>query len=246
MCRMVGVVFRRAFPYGMLEDLRFVAENGKVPDQGDEIDGHRDGWGMVSFSNGSPFYVGRSSRPVHIDPSFEAAAANIGSLERPNILMCHARRGSEGGPSLQNTHPFIYRNVTFAHNGSVKEYHPTTSYTPRGKTDSERVFAAFVDRYEDAGEIESALTALLKDVISDHDYTGLVFLISDGANLYGYREHGEGKDGEYYNLKYIACDDYVALYQESPCPEDDCVVQVDKGSLVRVSLDLEVQTKRLF
>ena len=245
MCRMVGVVFKDTFPSHALSDLRIVSEIGKVPDQGDEADGHRDGWGMISFSGDSPFYVGRSARPIHVDPSFDSAQDGVTKLERPNILICHARRGSEGEVALQNTQPFLGPGIAFAHNGSVKEFHPETSHTPRGSTDSERVFAAFMDRYEAIGDVEGALSALLADDIHGHVFTGLVFLISDGAYLYGYRDYGEGNDGNYYNMKYVAGDDCVMVYQQSPSQDDPLATTVERNSLIRVGLDLEVDTKKL-
>ena len=245
MCRMVGAVFKGAFPSCALSNLRVVSEIGKVPNQGDELDGHRDGWGMVSFSNGSPFYVGRSARPIHLDPSFDSALSGVAELERPNILICHARRGSEGEVNLQNTQPFLGSGVAFAHNGSVKAFRPETSRSPRGSTDSERVFAAFLDRYDVVGEVEGALSATLKDEISGHNVTGLVFLISDGTYLYGYRDYGEGNDGDYYNMKFVAGDGCVTVYQQSPHRDDSRAITVERGCLIRVGLDLKVDIKKL-
>ncbi len=245
MCRMVGVVFQADFPMQSLLDLRRVAEVGKVPEQGNEVDGHRDGWGMISFSNGSAYYIGRSPRPIHIDPSFDAALAGVPGLERPNILICHARRGSEGEVSLQNTHPFISEGITFAHNGGVKRFHPKTSHMPRGNTDSERVFSLLMDRYERLGDVGEAIRSILEDDVRAHEFTGLVFLVSDGRHLYGYREYAEGRDGDYYNLKYIAGDDRIVVYQESCSDDNNGAIQVENGSLIRVGLDLSVKTEKL-
>ena len=246
MCRMLGIAFRGAFPGEMLSDLRHVSEVGKVPDQGDEEDGHRDGWGMVSFGGGSPEYLGRSPRPIHVDPSFDSSAKAIPGLERPNILICHARRGTEGESNMQNTHPFVRGGIVFAHNGSVKEFHPETRFEPRGTTDSERVFLLFMDRYAELGDIRSALRSVLEDDIHDHEFTGLVFMISDGKHLYGYREYGPGRDGDYYNLQLVECADSVALFQETRLEFDRTVTQVGNGELVRVALDLDVHKERLF
>ena len=246
MCRMIGVVFRRGFPAHAIADLRRVAEVGKVPEQGAEPDGHRDGWGMVSFSNGSPFYLGRSPRPMHLDPSLDSACTGISDLERPNVLVCHARRGSEGEASLQNAHPFIHGGVVFAHNGGVKDFRPRTRHQPRGSTDSERVFALFVDRFAQIGDVGETIESILEDDVRRHEFTGLVFLVSDGRHLYGYREYSKGRDGDYYNLKYVAGDDCVIVYQESPALDWGDVVQVESGSMIRVGLDLRPETTKLY
>jgi predicted glutamine amidotransferase len=245
MCRMIGVVFRKAFPYTALDDLRRVAEIGKVPDQGDEENGHRDGWGMVSFGRSSPFYLGRSARPIHIDPSFDEAAKGIPPLETPNILICHARRGTEGATSLQNTQPFVTDGIVFAHNGSVKDYHPKTSFVPRGDSDSARVFSKFVDEYTVSRDIRGALINLLEGSVHRHSYTGLTLLISDGKSLYGYRDFGPGRDADYYNLKLARCADKVIMFQQSVAEHPEGVEQIEKGELVRVGLDLSVCRERL-
>jgi predicted glutamine amidotransferase len=245
MCRMVGVVFRGPFPYASLDDLRHMAEVGKVPDQGDEEDGHRDGWGMVSFRRASPFYLGRSARPIHIDPSFDQAAKVISTLEAPNILICHARRGTEGATNIQNTHPFVTGNVVFAHNGSVKGYHPRTTYAPRGDSDSARVFSVFVDRYSETRDVRDALKMMLDDSLHKHAFTGLIFLISDGTRLYGYREYGPGRDAEYYNLKMARSGDKVVLFQQSGIEYPEGVEQIRSGELVTIGLDLSVSRESL-
>lgn len=246
MCRMLGVVFRGTFPWETLVDLRHVSEVGKVPDQGDEEDGHRDGWGMVSFGMGSPEYLGRSPRPIHVDPSFESSAKAIPGLERPNILICHARRGTEGERSIQNTHPFVKDGIAFAHNGSVKEFHPETRHAQKGTTDSERVFLLFMDRYAETRDVRGALRSVLEDDVHDHEFTGLVFMISDGRHLYGYREYGPGRDSSYYDLRFVRCTDAVALFQKTRLTYDRPVTEVESGEFVRVGLDLEVRKERLF
>lgn len=245
MCRMVGVAFRKEFPFQTLADLRVVAEIGKVPEQGDEEDGHRDGWGMVSFGDMSPFYLGRSPRPIHIDPSFDSAMDGISGLERPNILVCHARRGSEGQTDLQNTHPFVRDGIVFAHNGSVKRFHPKTRNEPRGETDSERVFMLFLDRYEESRSVVDALRSIFEDDIRDHEFTGLIFMISDGRRLYGYREYGEGKDGDYYNLKFASCGESIVMFQETASRTYDAIEQVANGELVSVDLSLGIERMSL-
>ncbi len=245
MCRMVGVVYRASFPYPVLDDLRHMAEVGKVPDQGDEEDGHRDGWGMVSFRMSSPFYLGRSARPIHIDPSFDQAVKGISNLETPNVLICHARRGTEGATKLQNTHPFVADNLVFAHNGSVKEYHPRTVHVPRGDSDSARVFSVFADKYSETHDVRGALRSLLTESIRGHAFTGLIFLVSDGESLYGYREYGPGRDASYYNLMIARSANEVVLFQQSGMPRSGGVEQVANGELVTVSKDLSVRKERL-
>jgi predicted glutamine amidotransferase len=245
MCRMVGVVFRREFPMEFLCDLRSAAEHGKVPDIGDEPPGHRDGWGIWSFKHGWPHLVGKSARPAHADESFDSALADVDKLERPNILIAHVRRGSKGGRTLENTHPFVSGNIVFAHNGTVKEFHPETTREAKGGTDSERLFMLFMDRMDAAGDVVSALRTVVQEDIPRYRYTGLVLLVSDGSRLYCYRDYGEGQADWYYNLKLVREKDRVVLFQETGLELDPEPLQVEKGELVVVDKDLGVERIRL-
>lgn len=245
MCRMVGVVFRERFPLDSLRDLQHVAELGRVPDQGDEPPGHRDGWGIVSFMGRSPRYVGRSERPMHLDPSYDAALESIASLERPNILIAHARRGSEGSRSMANTHPFVGDGMAFAHNGSVKRFHPETKHRPKGETDSERLFMALLDRLEEKGDLRSALRSVIREDVAGHEYSAVMLVVSDGSRLHGYRGYYDERNAWYYALKVSKCPDVVTLFQESFLGYSGDVAEIENGEMVTVDLDLRVQKDRL-
>lgn len=245
MCRMVGVVFRERFPLDTLRDLQHVAETGAVPDQGDEPPGHRDGWGIASFMGRSPRYVGRSERPMHLDPSYDAALDTIPSLERPNILIAHARRGSEGSRSLVNTHPFIGDGIVFAHNGTVKRFHPQTRHAAKGQTDSERLFMALLDRMEEKGRLGDALSSVIREDVAGHEYSAVMLLVSDGSSLYAYRDYHDEKDSWYYDMRVSRCPDVVTVFQESFSGYSGDVTRLDRGELVTVDLDLNISRERL-
>jgi len=237
---MVGVVFRREFPMEFLCDLRAVAEDGQVPEAGDEPPGHRDGWGMWSFMHGSPRLVGKSVRPAHVDRSFDSAMEDVGKLERPNILVAHVRRGSRGGRTLENAHPFVSGNIVFAHNGTVKGFEPHTTRRPKGDTDSERLFMLLLDRMDVTGDIVSALRTVVREDIPQYEITGLVLMVSDGEKLYGFRSYGENQAGWYYDLKLLRLREHVVLFQETRLRAESEPLQVEKGELVIVNKDLGV------
>lgn len=245
MCRMVGVVFRNRFPMDSLRDLQHVAEVGEVPDQGTELPGHRDGWGIVSFMGRSPRYVGRSERPMHMDPSYDAALKTISTLERPNILMAHARRGSEGSLSLTNTHPFVSDGLAFAHNGTVRKFHPTTRHTAKGQTDSERVFMSLLDRMEEKNDLRSALKSVLREDVAGHEYSAIMLLVSDGHRLCGYRNYYDENTAWYYNMKVSRCPDVVTVFQESFFGYSGDLLQIENGELVSVDLGLNIERERI-
>lgn len=241
MCRMVGLVFRREIPTDALCDLRRVAEVGIVPEQKER--GHTDGWGMVSFTNGSPHYVGRSDRAMHLDPSFDAALTDVQKLPSPNILIAHARAASKGGAKMENTHPFVIGGLVLAHNGTVYDLGPPKGVVPKGESDSELLALMLAERYAEKRDLERALTSLIIEEIGRRKFSAAVLLVSDGKTLFGYRDFERQDRASYYDLRIARCEDHIALYQESVTGYAGDVSQVSKGELVSVSLDLSVRRR---
>lgn len=236
---MLGVVFRGAFPLGSLNDLRHVSEVGKIP--GEEAPGHRDGWGMVSFMNGSPRYIGRSSRWAFQDPSFDSVLKEIPKLEPPNILIAHVRALSKGEASLPNTHPFVMEGLVLAHNGTINGFKPETRHKPKGETDSEMLLARLADRMEEKRDLRSSIKSIIKEDISDQDFTAAILLVSDGKKLYGYRDYASDRSPDYYDLRISRCADCVVLFQESHTGYDCELPHLRKGELAIVDLNLNIE-----
>lgn len=244
MCRMVGVVFRKEFPIGTLNDLRHIAEVGEIP--GEKERGHRDGWGVVSFMNGSPRYVGRSPRPMHLDPSYDSALQDIQKLRTPNILIAHARAASKGGARMENTHPFVVGGVVLAHNGTVHSSlrTPRTS-VPKGESDSEVLAMLLADRVEETRDLETALESLVVEDLGGKDFSAAIILASDGETILGYRDYKDEERASYYDLWLARCRDYVAFYQQSYIGYSGELSQVSKGELVSVTKDLSIRRRML-
>jgi len=246
MCRMVGAVFRDRFPTRSLVELRHISKVGRPLDPGDDP-GHPDGWGMVSFRGGSPRYVGRSTMPAYVDASFDSAMSSLKEIDPPNIVIAHARKGSEGEISMENTHPLVSEGLVFAHNGTVKEFFPQTSHKPKGRTDSERILMLLADRYLEQGDLGSALRTLITKELPPYEYSAKIFLVSDGKKLYGYREYSDPKSDWYYMLKVARSEDSAVLFQEvsDESSVGGDVREVKNGELVTVDLGLNVEVGRL-
>lgn len=241
MCRMVGLVFRRQVPMDTLCDLRRVAEVGVVPEQKDR--GHNDGWGIVSFTNDSPHYIGRSDRAMHNDPSFDAALMDAQKMPSPNILIAHARAASKGSAKMENTHPFVIGGLVLAHNGTVYDLEPPKGAIPKGESDSELLALILAERYAQEGDLERALTSLITEDIGRRKSSAAVLLVSDGRTLFGYRDFTSDDRASYYDLRIAKGDGHVALYQETVMGYTGESSQVSKGELVGVSLDLSVRRR---
>ncbi len=243
MCRMLGVVFRGAFPLSTLSDLRRLSEVGKIPGY-DEL-GHRDGWGIVSFRNGAPRYLGRSPRPAFLDPSFDSALESVPEVAAPNILIGHVRAASKGTATLPNTHPFVIGGLVLGHNGTIEDFFPETTRKPKGETDSERLALLVGDRFVEKGELGEAMKSVIRGELSEHEFSSAIMLASDGKRLFGYRDYAREEMADYYDLRFCRCGDYVAMYQQTILGYDDEISRVKKGELVSVGLDLKVRRERV-
>jgi predicted glutamine amidotransferase len=106
----------------------------------------------------------------------------------------HLRKASEGGREISNTHPFHSRDWIFAHNGTVfgaEASLPLHDGQPQGQTDSERLFLWILQTIRNEEDPTAALISLLKKNRQDLVYSALNFLMTDGKQLWAYREFGE-------------------------------------------------------
>jgi len=241
MCRMVGVVFRDQFPVNVLTDLRTISREGEIP--GRKLRGHRDGWGIASFVDGSPVYLGRSPSWAAEDSSFEIAVNKASKLRPPSIVIGHIRAASRGKAKLVNTHPFIVGGLVLGHNGTIKGLNFATEGRRLGGTDSELLALALADRYEKEHNLRIALKAVIQEEVLDREFTGAVLLVSDGKTLCGYRDYSE--NGSYYNLRLAVGKQSIVLFQETANGIDGSVSQVKRRELVSIGLDLEVKREMI-
>ena len=243
MCRMMGAVFRGEFPTASLKDLRHVSATGRIP--GEPQPGHRDGWGIVSFRQGMPYYIHRSAESASKDPAFTSALKEIPKLEPPNILIAHVRALSQGVASIPNTHPFIMNGLVLAHNGTMTDFKPRTYHKPAGETDSELLMALLADKMEAKEDLRGAVTSLIKEDISKNSFSAAILLISDGRKLYGYRDYAPDRSPEYYDLRIARCAECVVLFQESRMSYECELPRVRKGELVIVDIDLNIEREMI-
>ena len=110
--------------------------------RGGRTDVHQDGWGIA-------FFEGKGVR-LFLDP-LPSAQSPIAELVKnypikSKNVVAHIRKATQGEVALENTHPFkreLWGNYwIFAHNGNVPEFKPILdgTFTPVGRTDSERAF----------------------------------------------------------------------------------------------------------
>lgn len=153
---------------------------------------HADGWGLALYE-GKFAHTFIESRPAHAS----ALADYLRSHPMKTLLaVAHVRKKTKGGPSIENTHPFVRvmwgRHWSFAHNGTLPDIarHRLVGYTPLGETDSEHAFCWMLDQLR--GAFPSGYPKDRKKLWQAvADFGGVLgaegkfnFLMGDGEHLY--------------------------------------------------------------
>jgi predicted glutamine amidotransferase len=229
-------------PSSFLRDFRALAEKGKVLSGAEP--GHKDGWGIVGYQKGAPIYLGREPKnAMDRDSRYDEALKYLDQLCIKGPLLAHFRKASleYRRVTLQNTAPFVQGKWSFAHNGTIRRFNEEVSGM-KGTTDSERFFVKLLtERERSGGSMEKAIERTVRRVRDSYDYSSITFLLSDGANIYAYREYSNPEQSDYYNLIYASDKDRVIISQQAIWPKE--WVTVPNRTLVIVMSDLKVCSK---
>lgn len=126
-----------------------------------------DGWG-ISYYVDNVVHVERRHTAANADRHFSLAAERVYA----RLVIAHVRAVTVGETGLANTHPFVYRHWTFAHNGTVHGFEHLAARIAQetdadlralrlGNTDSEAAYYWLLTRMRHAGiNIEDPNVAL--------------------------------------------------------------------------------------
>jgi len=138
MCRLLGFVSdsKSNFTELLGNDFQEFVELSKV---------HSDGWGISNI--GSDEKVAQMTREPVMAATSGKFKDKIANLSTDGALL-HIRWATPGLPiKVENSHPFIYKDITFTHNGAIRpatalnnEIDPKYLALCQGDTDSERYF----------------------------------------------------------------------------------------------------------
>ena len=202
--------------------------------RGGRTDEHADGWGIS-------FFEGKGLR--HFVDHESAVNSPVAELIRrypikSKNIVAHVRKATQGEISLENAHPFVRelwgRNWVFAHNGDLKNYHPTLhgQFRPVGTTDSENAFCWLMQEIakSHAGVPSVAeLTLTLKDLIPQISHHGTFnFVLSNGDAMWAHCSthlHYLVREYPFSNAK-LMDDDLSVNFAELNNPEDRAAVIV--------------------
>lgn len=197
MCRLFAVIANEEvgidFSFN-LADTPFKSLSKKNPD----------GWGIGYYHDGK----------AQVE---KQGLDDVGSLEnydfskvhhvKSRIIISHVRKATCGDKSSVNAHPFRFKNWIFAHNGGIDKK-CSSGYLERyykegikGETDSEVFFLLLVQEIERLENPVEGIKNALRIVYDCGEYTGLNFILSDGYNIYAYRDAARCES--YYSLYFL-------------------------------------------
>lgn len=167
-------------------------------------DGFGVGWYFKNISNDPGLFV--SVYPAWNNRNLRYLSSKILS----ECVVVHVRAASVGGVTEYNCHPFHFKNYLMAHNGGVEEFDKIKRQLRRrltdekylwikGQTDSEHLFAYFLDILSKKGEqitaddvadsfeemIHELKIMMIENGIEQPAYLNMVF--TDGERMVGLR-----------------------------------------------------------
>lgn len=221
--------------------------------------------------NGDGFGVGWYHKEISPEPALFVSiypAWNNRNLRylapkvRSECLVAHVRAASVGDVSEANCHPFHYKNYLMLHNGGVEDFikikrkltsslHDDRYKWIKGQTDSEHLFAVFLDKLAQkkkdfgADDIADSFEEMIFDTkkamkeegITDPAYLNMVFV--DGERMVGLRYVSDPKEKPL-TLYYSEGSRYVCengACQMLPATPDEKSVMIVSEKLTEIAED---------
>ncbi len=149
-----------------------------------------DGTGLGAYDERDRPVVHKQPLAAYQDEDFAREAREVDS----RTFVAHVRYASNGGLTLNNTHPFEQQDRLFAHNGVVgdvpaleRELGPDGMASVHGETDSERWFALINREIDRAGEVEAGIVSAARWVAEHLPVLSLNFVLITATDLWALR-----------------------------------------------------------
>jgi predicted glutamine amidotransferase len=251
MCRLLGYVARQPVTAAHVLDntLEAFIELSHL---------HADGWGLAWYDEQSRLQHAKTPGPAYASAEFASLAASV----RTGALIAHLRWATPGfALCMENTHPFIYNQFAFAHNGAVAPNEglealiaPHLREHLTGTTDSERHFLALLSVFEKAAPIE-AFRIHMNTLRQQLQSTSLNCLLLTPAALYAACDFDPNaplarRDPHYFHLHYRVIPDAVVVASTGlgkragwqPL-ENGHMLVVERGTLTMTIADIARNTR---
>lgn len=226
-----------------------------------------DGWGM-GWAGSAGIRVEKRALPVKGSVGVEEHWIE-GEGTR---FIGHIRRGTRGGRSRENSHPFLQEGWIFAHSGHL---FPKLEATVRkrlghvelgSETDSEVLFRWLLKSRQAGQPAEDWLRQALKPLVDDGEFSSLNFILASDSAFYAFRLCT--RSAAFYSLYHrhwtegrpFAADSqetYTRLESQGLAESEAILVcserllgrgwtALEQGEVLAVTGDLKVQTFKLF
>ena len=169
------------------------------PKMMDEAFLNADGFGLAWYNgvDAQPARF-RSVLPIWSDENFRGFAGQV----RSSHVLAYVRSATPGiGAGLNNTQPFVHGKIAFMHNGYLNNFRggvmrrlqqqlgDEAFAMIRGSSDSEHMFALFMDAHLAGASMEEALRASVRgaEAALQGERALLAFVVSDGERIHALR-----------------------------------------------------------
>jgi len=191
----------------------------------------------------------------------DADYADIAKAIQTDLLFAHVRRRSQGPISFENTHPFIFHDWIFMHNGNIPSFEhykrdlgiklpPDDAISTLGTTDSEFLFRYFIYWFEKTEQCDvycvlnliSSIIFELIELIDRHtmDQMALNFLLSNGKFIIGFRKNRTLFYRQLENELIISSEKLDSESCWNEVPEEHFIIARSPGQVQLVAYDVEL------
>ncbi|MBF95680.1 MAG: Gamma-glutamyl-hercynylcysteine sulfoxide hydrolase [Alphaproteobacteria bacterium MarineAlpha9_Bin4] len=222
MCRHLGYIGEKELLYNILFKKKHSLVNMAFnPKEMENAKLNADGFGIAWNSN-SNFYLYKSVLPIWNDPNLDAVTKNLSS----DIVLANVRSATISKDlSYSNTHPFIYKDLLFSHNGYIKNFHDSVKEKIidlidnkllseiKGNTDSEYIFFLFIHCYNQEKNISKAIYKtidILRDICQEAMLNFLICTRGNNIKLYATKFSLEARCPSLYLLKDSSNNIYIS------------------------------------
>ena len=196
MCRIIAISGKadQSLLVGLLSEFQNLAESGIV--RLGSAPGHKDGWGLFGYKNGIITLREKEASSAIKNPKFEIATRAL-SATSPGIVVGHLRKASIGKNLIENTQPYWLGNLTFCHNGTVKNFQNislSSKYAKfrKGTSDSEWLFLYIAELF--SSQLSLTPKEKIEKIVREErtlDYSAFIIIFTDGQNVWALREVNE-------------------------------------------------------
>jgi glutamine amidotransferase len=148
-----------------------------------------DGTGLGAFTAAGEPVISKQPTAAYEDRQFGREAREVSS----RTFVAHVRYASNGGLTVENTHPFEQQGRLFAHNGVIGDL-PALEHElgdamamVGGDTDSERFFALITREIDRAGDVHAGIERAATWVAEHLSLLSLNFVLVTPSDLWALR-----------------------------------------------------------